>query len=245
MSSTKTLIIFDFDLTMVDVESNSTIARLGGYPEEDVKNLYASFFQGLPFIETIGNLYKTLKEKYHKNKKDINEIIHQIKLGKGIPELIEFFKESKNLYDLLVITGNSVYPVKEILSYNKLIDAFDDILGFKSEMKDDGTMIMTPNTESNCDFCGTHPCKYSMLKQYLKEKNLETKYKNMFFICDGFNDFCLGRYLLKEDVLFVKAGQALDKMLKDDKKKNELKCALSYFENGNDIIKYLKNKSQK
>ena len=72
------------------------------------------------------------------------------------------------------------------------------------------------------------------------EKN-NNKYKKILFICDGSNDFCPSKKILKKgDVLFPRIDNNLYKKLFKDNFKNELICQIYPWKSADEIVQKLK-----
>ena len=74
-----------------------------------------------------------------------------------------------------------------------------------------------------------------------KEYTAGKQFKNIVFIGDGLNDFCLGKLLKVGDYLFPRFEFPLHKLVNDPVKKLEISCKVLTWINGMDIINYLKN----
>jgi len=82
------------------------------------------------------------------------------------------------------------------------------------------------------------------LKDYLKERTNENIiFKNMVFVGDGSNDFCLTTIFTNNDLVCYRIGFALEKMIKKwqvQNEKNEYICKLLPWNTGFEIIENLK-----
>ena len=78
-------------------------------------------------------------------------------------------------------------------------------------------------------------------EQKLAQEYTETKkYKNIVFIGDGHNDFCLGKFLKVDDYLFPRIEFPLHKLINNPDKRSEICCNIFSWRNGLDIINYFK-----
>ena len=233
----KTLVIFDFDYTMINCDSLYEQVRLGLSLEEMHEIEKADIEIG--FEKTIELCYKKFKSK-GKTIEDINSYIDTIKFRDGIKDLLEYFHSNKNNFDLIIVSGDIDYPIKRILKNEKVYEYFNAIYGIPSESCEETIIKFTPLHKSNCKNCGPNGCKTYFLNQYL-DKYGRDKYKNFYFICDGFNDYCLGENLGEKDALFPLKDYKLYKRLYEKGDLKNLKCKCFPWENGLGILNTVKN----
>ena len=66
------------------------------------------------------------------------------------------------------------------------------------------------------------------------------QYEKIIFVCDGNNDYCLGKKLEKNDKIFVRKDYSLYRKLYNKGWKDNLQCDIKCWENGNEIVEWLK-----
>lgn len=233
---TKTMVIFDFDYSMIDCDSLYEQVRIG-LSEEDMKEIEKVDIEK-SFEYSIGLAYKKFKSK-GKTVQDINSYIDTIKLGKGMKELLEYLHNS-NKYDLIIVSGDIDYPIKRILKNEGVLEYFSAIYGIPSETDEVELIKLTPLIKTGCKNCEPNGCKTYFFNEYLKKQGKE-KFNNFYFVCDGFNDYCLGENLGVKDVLFPRKDYKLYKRLYEKGDLKNLKCKCVVWENGNDILNTIKN----
>ena len=77
-----------------------------------------------------------------------------------------------------------------------------------------------------------------------KYKNKNITFDKVYYIFDGLNDFCLARNLKEKDVLLVKEKFTLYKDLHEKGWINNISCVVESWNDGYDIIEYIKNKEE-
>ena len=233
----KTLVIFDFDKTIINCDCLYEQARLG-LSEEEEQEIEKADSMELGIEEAVELCYQLFKSK-GKTLEDVNSYIDTIKFNDGIKDLLEFFHLNENNFELIIVSSNIDYPIKRILQREKVYEYFNGIFAIPSETCEEKIIKITPLHKSNCKNCGPNGCKTYSVNQYL-DKQGRDKYKNLYFICDGFNDYCLGENLSEKDVLFPKKDLTLYKRLYEKGDLKNLKCKCYTWETGFDVINAIK-----
>ena len=95
------------------------------------------------------------------------------------------------------------------------------------------------NKFKGCELCKSNLCKTKLYNEYLRRNS--KKYEQVFFICDGNNDYCLSSHLSSNDSVFVRKGFGLYGKLKDIKCNNNIKASISYWIDLYDVFKEIKD----
>ena len=223
MSSEKILLIFDFDETIIDQDSIYEQARMT-LSDDDYKKIIE--IDGFDYYNAFNYFFKKEKE-IGLSLKDINSNLEKLSLSPKIPELFNYIRKNKSKYDLLLLSGDIDYNIKYILKYHNVLDLFPYIICNKAEIQEETAeaMIYVPRNQfpHNCDLCIESQCKGLELEKFLKDK----KYEKIFFICDGGNDFCPAKKLMKKgDIVFPREAHRFLRRIKDENLENDLKCEI-------------------
>ena len=229
----KSLVIFDFDNTMVDCDVLYYQCHLG-LTEEETSELEKMEETGY-FEDMIQSFYDKLKQK-NKTINDVNNYIDTIKLSSGFKELVQYLNNNKDKYELIIISGNIDYPIKRILQNESILDCFKKIIASPSIIDQNRIIKVSSLVKGQCNNCQPNPCKTFLTKEYIKSN----KFKNIIFICDGFNDYCLASNLNNDDILFDRKNYKLFKRLYEKNDIKYLKCKIFDWNNGNDILENIK-----
>ena len=165
--------------------------------EMDKVDYYDAFNYCFKCLKDIGS---TIQE-YHKN-------LEKLELSPKMKELFDFLRKNKSKYEMIILSGDIDYTVKHILKYHGFLDLFDDFILNSCEVQEDNAerLINVPRDQSphDCTLCISSQCKGLELKKYL-EKNSGKNYEKLIFVCDGGNDFCPSKKILKKgDIVFPK-----------------------------------------
>ena len=236
----KYLIIFDFDETIVDQDSEYEQANMTLSKEEYHKIVE---MDKIDYYDTFNYFFKRMKE-IGLTLKDINSNLEKLKLSPKMEDLFDYLRKNKSKYEMIILSGDIDYSIKHVLKYHGFLDLFDDFILNKTEIQDENSerLIFVPRDQfpHTCDLCISSQCKGLELKKYL-EKNQNKKYNKIIFVCDGGNDFCPSNKILKKgDIVFPRVEHGLCRKLFDQKLINELECDVFPWKSADEIVSKLK-----
>ena len=236
--SKKTLLIFDFDKTILNDDSFGHII-LNTLTKEELQIIYNNRNEN--WVDGYNYALKQLKS-HGITKEKFNEMLNQISLTQGMSDLFNYIKEKKENYDSIILSSNYEYVIKYILNKNNIIDIFLDIITNPSreanQDEKEQFIYVLKKQEHNCKICNPCSCKKNEFKEFCNTHDMNN-YDKVIFICDGFNDFCLAVDLGENDITLMRKNFALYKKIKSKNFENNLKCKVQAWESGNDIINYL------
>ena len=237
MSSEKILLIFDFDETIVDQDCIYEQAKMTLSDEEYHKIMEIDKFD---YYDAFNYFFKKEKE-IGLNLKDINSNLEKLSLSPKMSELFDYIRQNKSKYDLLLLSGDIDYVINYVLKYHNLLDLFSYMICNKAEIQDDKSeriiYVQRDQFPHDCDLCISSQCKGLELEKFLKGK----KYEKIFFVCDGGNDFCPAKKLMKKrDIVFPREGHRFLQRIEIEDLKNDLTCDIVPWKTGEDIINKLK-----
>ena len=234
----KTLLIFDFDKTILNDDSFGHII-LNTLTKEELQIIYNNRNEN--WVDGYNYALKQLKS-HGITKEKFNEMLNQISLTQGMSELFNYIKDKKENYDSIILSSNYEYVIKYILNKNNIIDIFLDIITNPSreanQDEKEQFIYVLKKQEHNCKICNPCSCKKNEFKEFCNTHDMNN-YDKVIFICDGFNDFCLAVDLGENDITLMRKNFALYKKIKSKNFENNLKCKVQAWESGNDIINYL------
>ena len=234
----KTLLIFDFDKTILNDDSFGHII-LNTLTKEELQIIFNNRNEN--WVDGYNYALKQLKS-HGITKEKFNEMLNQISLTQGMSELFNYIKEKKENYDSIILSSNYEYVIKYILNKNNIIDIFLDIITNPSreanQDEKEQFIYVLKKQEHNCKICNPCSCKKNEFKEFCNTHDMNN-YDKVIFICDGFNDFCLAIDLGENDITLMRKNFALYKKIKSKNFENNLKCKVQAWESGNDIINYL------
>ena len=234
----KSLLIFDFDKTIIDDDSYGHVI-LKTLTKEELQYIFEKRNEN--WVDGYNYSLKQLKT-HGMTKENFNEMLNQISLTQGMSDLFNYIREKKDNYDSIILSSNYEYVIKYILNKNNIIDIFLDIITNPSreanQDEKEQFIYVLKKQEHNCKICNPCSCKKNEFKEFCNTHDMNN-YDKVIFICDGFNDFCLAVDLGENDITLMRKNFALYKKIKSKNFENNLKCKVQAWESGNDIINYL------
>ena len=236
----KSLLIFDFDKTILDDDSFGHII-FKTLTKEELQIIYNNRHDH--WVDGYNYALKQIKS-HNFSKDDFNNMLNELSLTKGLLDLFSYIKQHKDKYDSIILSSNYTYIIKYILNKFNIADLFIDIICNPSreanpEEKEQFIYVLKKQPH-DCKECNPCACKNNEFKEFCSNHDMGI-YNNIFFICDGFNDLCLAKNLGKNDITLVRKDFVLYKKLKENNNINNLTCKVETWESGNDIINLLKN----
>ena len=234
----KTLIIFDLDQTITNVDTFKTITKMLLTPEEteEIKNI--SKIPEINWIPIQNKLYE-YAYKHGKDHLSIKNALESIPLTNGMKELFEYLRQNLSKFELIILSSGNKISIEYLLAYNKIIDIFKVILTNPSYVNEKGIIKVSQSNKHNCKTCNACQCKKVELNEYFK-KNPKQNYDKIIWICDGKNDICLCESLENKDYVFPRKDYELYKELYIKNFKDKIKCKIISWKDGFDIINELK-----
>ena len=229
----KTLIIIDFDNTLVDLDVDWEIVKY--FLPEVAESLPDTFYQENDWLEFMQENYIQMKQKgYSIN--DINKFVSSIPLTNHFKHLCKYLGENKNKFYTIILSGSTEYNIHAILNANGVEKCFDEIICNKSILDKDSILKLIPvGYGHNCKDCNKNQCK-----TYIYNQCLKGKFKKIIFICDGSNDLCLAKRLNHNDILYTRINHKLYNFLIKNRNQNCVNCSICPWNNGNDIFNLIK-----
>lgn len=243
----KRLVVFDFDETIVDCNSDSWVHKLLG-KEGLPANL--DYCKGQDYFEHV----KAVQE--HICRQGISEAEYSNCLGEmpvvqGIDDpLISYLNKMPETYDIIILSDANSFFIGSFLKKKGLEKSILTVLTNPARFTLNDQLFIEPFHEQ--DFCSWSPwnlCKGEALKTFIGKRMLDDKivYDNIFYIGDGENDLCPSTKLSSHDFVFSRKGYALDRLCKKLRDGNfdvdrfggklpEVKASVVAWEHGREIV---------
>ena len=191
------------------------------------------------YYDAFNYFFKRMKE-IGLTLKDVNSNLEKLELSPKMKELFNYLQKNKSKYEIIILSGDIDYTIKHVLKYHGIFDLFDDFILNKAIIQDEKSesLLFVPRDQfpHSCDLCISSQCKGFELKKYL-DKNKDKKYSKIIFICDGGNDFCPSKKILKKgDIIFPRVDHWFCKRVFGEKLINELKCEFCPWKSADEII---------
>uniref|UniRef100_A0A8C6S2Z2 Phosphatase, orphan 2 n=1 Tax=Neogobius melanostomus TaxID=47308 RepID=A0A8C6S2Z2_9GOBI len=236
----KTLIVFDFDHTLVDENSDMWVIRClpHGMLPDSVENSYRKGH----WTEYMGTVMKYIGEQ-NVTPDQICSVMETIPFTDGMKDLLTHISEHKTSIDCLVVSDSNSLFIEWILRASGLDSAVDKVFTNPATINDQGYMEVRRHHAHNCAKCPVNMCKKEVLALYLSEQSDGgVEYKRVFYVGDGGNDLCPTACLREQDVVMPRKGYSLEKHLARLEKQpgSPLKPSVVAWSSGIEILQELK-----
>ena len=235
--SKKHLIIFDFDQTIIDLDSEFSMV------EKFAQNLYkernGDLYVKDHWIEFNNYIYTRIIENGY-TYEDVKNHLSSLQFSPKMEELFNYLRQNKDKFTAIIITGNNELVVDLVLSSHNIKDCFFQILCNKAT-RDEKNIFKIWATNEKYEHCNDDKpflCKSLFFEDFMKDK--ANCFDRIFYICDGKNDLCLSKKLGNNDIVFPRNNYSLYKILFEENKKNEIKAHIIPWKNGMEICEVLK-----
>lgn len=232
------LVVFDFDETIVDCNSDTFINELSsdGRIPEDIINKYYDHNNWTQYMKQVLNYL----HKCGVTEENIRNCLQRMPLIDGIKELICNLKNcGPQRFELIIISDANTVFIGQALEFHQIDKAFRKV--FTNPAKFDGRgclQIEEYHSQDWCDISAHNLCKGYVLMEYINKRKEEDGivFSRISYVGDGKNDMCPSFRLSKNDRVFARNGFPLHKRLANNQ---ELKAQLNPFIDGHDIWKAL------
>lgn len=178
----KTVIVFDFDRTLIDDDSDRWVMTNMG-----LTNLFLQLRRTLPW----NSLMDKMLEELHIQGKTVNDIAQCLKGIHLHPHVISVIKSAHSLgCDLKVASDSNMFYIKTILEHHGIYHCFSEIVTNPILVDSGGRLRIFPchdvASSHACNLCPPNLCKGRVIERIQSE----TGSKRLIYIGDGMNDFC-------------------------------------------------------
>jgi 2,3-diketo-5-methylthio-1-phosphopentane phosphatase len=225
-----TLVIFDFDQTIINGDTYSILISLLNRGKEELEKMTKSDISWIDFNKI---LFQKLKEN-EVNIEVIRKRVMSIELNKNMKDVLEFLKINKDKFKPIIISGSIKLIVQLILENYGCLDVIEEIHCHEARLDDDKYLHYVEKEHKNCGECSWAICKAVILQDVLKKDR--KKYEKLIYVGDGLIDKCPIKILKETDSLYPRMNYPLYKCLYEDGYIHQCKCKVHPWEDGNKIL---------
>ncbi|KAJ9062979.1 putative phosphatase phospho1 [Entomophthora muscae] len=231
MKSTKILIIYDFDWSLSDKDSDHHVFekfRVDTTHYSDEHHSWVNFVN------------ECLFEIYQKgiSPPQFSTIFNDFPISESMVRAIKFAKEKGA--DLYIISDGNTFFLDLAMSKHDIKDCFTKIITHKANFHENGLIELSPVFPEGTHDCKTNSVRYGTtcsihMCKGIKVSELKTsEYGKTIYIGDGKNDFCAACKLNSDDLLLVRKGRALAKILEDDM--SQISAEVQYWTDASEVL---------
>ncbi|XP_014516620.1 inorganic pyrophosphatase 2-like [Vigna radiata var. radiata] len=190
------VIVFDFDKTIVDVDSDNWVIDELGFTD-----LFNQLLPTMPW----NTLMDTMMMELHSNGKtikDIEEVLRKIPLH---PRVIPAIKAAHALgCDLRIVSDANTFFIETILKHLGIREYFSEINTNPGYVNEEGRLRILPYHDFNkashgCNLCPPNMCKGLVIERI--EDSISEEDKRLIYLGDGSGDYCPSLRLKDKDFM--------------------------------------------
>ncbi|NXP40016.1 PHOP1 phosphatase, partial [Leiothrix lutea] len=231
------LLVFDFDETLVDENSDDSILRGRALPERlrrrpDAASYNRHMQRVLAWLGEQGVRPSDLRATYE-----------SLPLSPGVPELLQFLSRHRQLFEVVLISDANVFGVEAKLRAAGARSLFRKIFSNPAGVDRRGFLTLGPYHSHKCLRCPDNMCKRKILGEYLEERAREedVEFQRVFYVGDGANDFCPAGILRAADVAFPRKGYPMHRLIQEtqEEQPGTFQAAVVPWESAVEVVRYL------
>ncbi|KAI4355528.1 hypothetical protein L6164_004291 [Bauhinia variegata] len=218
MAGNEIVVVFDFDSTIIECDSDNWLLDNFGLTE--------NFYQLLPTMPWNPLMDRMMKE-LHTQGKTIEDIVEVLKRTPMHPRIVPAIQAAYSLgCELKIVSDANIFFIETILKHHGIWDCFSEITANPSYVSEEGRLRIFPyhdylKSSHGCSLCPPNMCKGIIIER-LQSSLLAAEGKNkkkVIYIGDGKGDFCPSLKLKESDhVLPRKSFPLLDLVTKNSNK---------------------------
>ncbi|KAH1066409.1 hypothetical protein J1N35_031396 [Gossypium stocksii] len=189
MAASDIVVIFDFDKTIIDCDSDNWVVDELGATE-----LFNQLLPTMPWNSLMDRMMKEL----HSQGTTIEDIAAVLKRTPIHLQIIEAIKSAHALgCDLKIVSDANTFFIETILEHHGLQECFSEINTNPGFVDEQGRLRIFPHhdfTKSShgCDHpsCPPNMCKGIVIEKIQASLSMEDQKKTIIYLGDGLGDFC-------------------------------------------------------
>ncbi|KAK8641861.1 hypothetical protein V6N13_011232 [Hibiscus sabdariffa] len=232
MAGASILVVFDFDKTIIDCDSDNWVVDELGATE-----LFEQLLPTMPWNSLMDRMMKEL----HSRGTRIEDIVAVLKTTPINPRIIEAIKSAYALgCDLKIVSDANTFFIEKILEHHGLKECFSEIHTNPGFVDEEGRLRIFPhhdftNSSHGCvhPSCPPNMCKVTVIEKIQASLTMEDKKKTIIYLGDGLGDFCPSLKLGDGDYVMPRKGFPVWDLI--CKNKNLIKAEICEWSNGEDL----------
>ncbi|GMI91776.1 phosphoethanolamine/phosphocholine phosphatase 1 [Hibiscus trionum] len=229
MAGAGIVVVFDFDKTIIDCDSDNWVVDELGATE-----LFEQLLPTMPW----NSLMVRMMEELHSQGTRIEDIVAVLKRTPIHPRIIEAIKSAYALgCDLKIVSDANTFFIEKILEHRGLKECFSEIHTNPSFVDEEGRLRIFPHHDFTKSSHGcVHPscppnmCKGTVIQKIQASLSMEDHKKTIIYLGDGLGDFCPSLKLGDGDYVMPRKGFPVWDLI--CKNRNLIKAGICEWSNG-------------
>ncbi|XP_077644552.1 phosphoethanolamine/phosphocholine phosphatase [Lonchura striata] len=230
------LLVFDFDETIVDENSDESVARGRALPAA-LRHGPA----GGSYNEHMRRVLAFLGEQGLRPA-ELRAVYENIPLAPGVAELFQFLSKHRQHFELVLISDANTFGIEAKLRAAGALSLFRKIFSNPAGFDRRGVLVLGPYHSHTCPRCPPNMCKGKILGEYLAERARDdAEFRSVLYVGDGANDFCPAGALRAADVAFPRKGFPMHRLIQESREKQPgaFRAAVVPWESAAEVARYL------
>lgn len=234
----KVLLVFDFDNTIIDDNSDTRIVQCA--PDKKLPMELQDSYQKGFWTEFMGRVFKYLGDEGVKED-EMRRTVISMPFTSGMVELFSFLRMNKDKFDCIIISDSNSVFIDWVLEAADFHDVFDNVFTNPAAFDNSGRLTVKNCHAHSCNRCPKNLCKNAVLVEFIdKQFEKGVRYARIVYIGDGGNDVCPVTFLRKNDVVMPRKDYTLHKTLATVPQNLEpMESAVVVWSSGVEIISHL------
>ncbi|KAM7253888.1 hypothetical protein ACFE04_031570 [Oxalis oulophora] len=196
MAGNTIIAVFDFDKTIIDVDSDNWVIDELGFTD-----LFNKLLPTMPWNSVMDKMMMEIHAQ-GKTIEDISAVLRRIPIH---PRIVPAIKEARALgCELRILSDANTFFIEVILEHLGLRECFSEINTNPGFVDEEGRLRISPYVDfNNCSHGCPNPCPPNMCKGVILERiqaSLGAE-KIMIYLGDGLGDYCSSLRLKEKDYL--------------------------------------------
>ncbi|CAN8230072.1 unnamed protein product [Cochlearia groenlandica] len=207
------VVVFDFDRTLIDGDSDNWIVTEMGLTE---------IFHQLRFTLPWNRLMDRMMMELHSQGRSVIDIEACLKNMPIDSHIIEAIKSAKSLgCDLKIVSDANKFFIEKILEKHGLLDCFSEIYTNPASVDEDGKLRIFPyhsdaSFQHSCNLCPPNLCKGIVMDHIRASPPNGQINRRFIYLGDGGGDFCPTLKLKECDSVMPRTNYPLWKRISDN-----------------------------
>ncbi|KAE8657000.1 Inorganic pyrophosphatase 2 [Hibiscus syriacus] len=236
MAGAGIVVIFDFDKTIIDCDSDNWVVDELGATE-----LFDRLLPTMPW----NSLMDRMMKEHHSQGTKLEDVVTVLERTPIHPCIIEAIKSAHALgCDLKIVSDANTFFIETILEYHGLRECFSEIHTNPSFVDEEGRLRIFPHHDftKSSHGCG-HPscppnmCKGTVIGKIQASLSTEDQKKTIIYLGDGLGDFCPSLKLGDGDYVMPRKGFPVWDLI--CKNRSLIKAQIWEWSNGEDFERVL------
>ena len=142
------LAAFDFDHTIIDVNSDTYINKLITEKESSSdKHKYPAHIEGhKSWTQRMNGVFDYLHSNFSITEDDYRKCLSEIQVSESMKQLLRFLKQTG--YHMAIVSDANTFFIETILNANNIKDLFENIFTNKASFDTNGRLVVTQFNET-------------------------------------------------------------------------------------------------